>query len=145
LALNKIDDDVIWLASDVFFDDKILDLIIQSKQSCVLVDEKKCGEEEVKYDLDDNGYIKHLSKSLNDKHNGEALGVYLIKKNYLEVVREELANLGENDYAVTGFEKLIAKNKIHLVPVYVGNLFSQDVDFQTDLDYVKKHLSGKLN
>ena len=42
-ALNKIDDDVIWMNGDVFFDEKILDLLIDSKESACLVDQKKCG------------------------------------------------------------------------------------------------------
>ena len=36
-ALNKIDSDVIWMNGDVFFDKKILDLLIDSKESACLV------------------------------------------------------------------------------------------------------------
>ena len=42
-ALNKIYNDVIWMNGDVFFDEEILDLLLDSKISVCLVDRKKCG------------------------------------------------------------------------------------------------------
>ena len=51
LALRKINDDVICIDGDVYFDEKILDILLKTKHSCCLVDTKKCGSEESKYNL----------------------------------------------------------------------------------------------
>src|SRR5438309_4121790 len=64
LALKKIEDDAIWMNGDVYFDEGVLDLLINSKNSCCLVDQKKCSPEEVKYTTK-NGFINQLSKNLD--------------------------------------------------------------------------------
>src|SRR5437899_6132576 len=79
LALKQIEDDVIWMNGDVYFDKGILDLLMNNKSSCCLVDQNKCGPEEVKYSLKD-GFINKLSKVL-DGSAGESLGTNLIRKN----------------------------------------------------------------
>lgn len=50
-ALEKLDDDVIWLNGDVYFDAEILNFLRDSETSACLVDTKKCGDEEIKYTL----------------------------------------------------------------------------------------------
>src|SRR5262245_14802142 len=59
-ALCKIDDDVLWMNGDVFFDEAAIDLITGSEHSAMLVDTKKCGDEEIKYTLNDEGNIVEL-------------------------------------------------------------------------------------
>ena len=41
LALKKIEDDVIWLNGDVYFDPEILDLMFQSRESACLVNSEE--------------------------------------------------------------------------------------------------------
>ena len=40
-AVNKIDDDVIWMNGDVFFDEKILDFALEFKRICLSCRPKK--------------------------------------------------------------------------------------------------------
>ena len=64
MALEKIDDDVVWLNGDVYFDEKILDLLLRAKTPSSVVSRGKCGAEEVKYRDDENGLIIELSKNV---------------------------------------------------------------------------------
>lgn len=142
VAFKKIDDDVICMNGDVYFDDKILDLIIPSNYSCCLVDNKKCSDEEVKYNLNKSGFINQLSKIVNDP-NGESLGIYFFKKNDMILVRNELEKVDDLDYDEKAFENLCVNNKLKMVPIQVKNFFCKEIDFKNDLESVRKHLLGK--
>jgi len=102
LALEKIDDDVIWMNGDIYFEEGILELLLNENHSCCLVDNKKCGDEEIKYSLNQDGFIKELSKSVAIP-KGEALGINLIKKKDLDNFRNELDFVDDIDY----FEKAL--------------------------------------
>ena len=71
---------VLWLNGDVVFDPRVLPLIqehIESGRSFVCVNTESVAEEEVKYTLDDDGYIKELSKQVVGGL-GEAVGINFI-------------------------------------------------------------------
>ncbi|GAJ10625.1 unnamed protein product, partial [marine sediment metagenome] len=143
IALNKIKGaDVLWMNGDVFFDEDVLKLLVDCKNSCCLVDNKECGEEEIKYSLDKQGYIKGLSKQVKEA-KGEALGINSIKKEDLELFKKELENVNNNDYFEKAFENLTLNNKIKLMPVNIGRLFCHEIDFPEDLKKVKKYIRKK--
>lgn len=139
LALKKIEDDVIWMNGDVYFDEAILDLLNSSKYSCCLVEQKKCVSEEVKY-IVKGGFISRLSKSLSQSE-GESLGVNLIRKKDLHVFREELGKVNSKDYFEKALENLVLENKLKLKPIKVGSFFCKEMDFESDIKSVKKYLS----
>lgn len=139
-GLENIDEDVIWLNGDIYFDEKILNLMLKSKNSCSLVNKNNCGPEEIKYSLDDSGNIKNLSKEVN-LSIGESLGINLIKKNNLDIFRKALEKVNDSDYFEKALEKLISDNKLILKPVFVGNLFCKEIDFPEDLEEVKNYLN----
>ena len=71
---------VLWLNGDVVFDPQVLPLIqehIETGRSFVCVNTESVAEEEVKYTLDDDGYIKELSKQVVGGL-GEAVGINFI-------------------------------------------------------------------
>jgi len=87
-ALNKVDnDDVLWLNGDVVFDEQLIPRLIMANNSCVLVDNKKCGAEEVKYSTDSQGYMKSISKEVSPAE-GEALGINLVKRKDLPILKK---------------------------------------------------------
>lgn len=144
-ALNKVDDsDVLWLNGDVYFDNKIIDKLIKAKNSCVLVDNKKCGDEEVKYKVDSQGNINELSKCVKEAA-GEALGINLIKKDDLPLFIKHLEKVDDQDYFEKGLENMIIKDKSIIKPVNIDNLFCQEVDFPEDLNETKNHLHQESN
>lgn len=138
-ALSKIDDDVLWMNGDVYFWPEVLQKLAASETSAVLVDTKKCGDEEIKYTLDANGCIGELSKQVQNGI-GEAVGINLIKRQDLPVFREALEQVAAQDYFEKALENLTLSGKIVLKPVHLDELFCQEIDFPEDLESVKQHM-----
>lgn len=139
LALKKVDDDVIWLNGDVYFDADIPKLLLNAGFSCCLVDRKRCGPEEVKYNLNETKFIHNISKNVQEPQ-GECLGVNVVLKKDLAIFRNELEKVGNQDYFEKAMENLTVSKKIHLKPVDVGTLYCNEVDFEEDLKAVRNYL-----
>ncbi|HUV45507.1 MAG TPA: phosphocholine cytidylyltransferase family protein [Dehalococcoidia bacterium] len=139
-ALNKIDDeDVLWLNGDIVFDGKLISKLILANNSCVLVDNKTCGTEEIKYSTDSEGYIKSISKEVFPGE-GEALGINLVKRQELPALKKHLALIDDRDYFEKAIENMINEEHIRFSPVNVDALFCHEVDFPEDLEYVRAYL-----
>jgi choline kinase len=142
-ALNKINDDVLWMNGDVYFDQEILKLLIDSNDSACLVNKSECNAEEIKYDLTSEGYIKNISKSVAPSR-GEALGINLIREKDLEIFKSELKQVADTDYFEKALENLTVAGKIRLNPIDVGSFFCREIDFEEDLLAVQEyHLRKK--
>ena len=131
-ALNKIEEDVIWMNGDVFFDAEILNLLVNTNCSACLVNRKECGAEEIKYRLNQDGLIHHLSKSVTCAE-GEAPGINVIRKSDLKLFRDELERVADGDYFEKALENLTVSDQLKLVPVDVGPYFCREIDFEEDL------------
>ena len=142
-GLEKINDDVIVINSDLFLDHKLLNRMLDSDKSCILVNTKKGRKEAMKYVIDEKGYIKKLSKELSH-YKGESLGAYVIRKEYLNSFKHELANTDNQAYDSESLNKLIAKNILNFIPIYTNNLFCHEIDFTSDLKLVRNYLSKKI-
>lgn len=140
-ALSKLDEDVIWVNGDVFFEDSVLNLFDDQDSSVSLVDNSKTSDEEVKYTTGGNGYINNISKEVENAQ-GESLGINLIKKGDIANFKEELANVDNQDYFEKALENLIINNKLNLKPVDIGDKFVKEVDFLEDLEEVKNYLNN---
>ena len=141
-ALDKINDDVLWMNGDVYFEKEILDLMFGSTESACLVNKSECNSEEIKYDLTPEGYIKNISKTVEFSH-GEALGINMIRKNDLDIFRSELKKVEDTDYFEKALENLTVAGKIKLKPIDVGNLFCREIDFEQDLLAVQEYHLNK--
>lgn len=139
-ALDKINDDVLWLNGDVFFDKELISMLIKERKSCILVDNKKCGEEEVRYSINSDGYVSKISKEI-ESPEGEALGINLIRKTDLSVFKKHLNLIGNHDYFEKAVENMIIQNSINILPVNTNGLFCHEIDFMEDLEFVRNYLS----
>lgn len=139
LALQKVDDDVIWLNGDVYFDADVPKLLLDTGFSCCLVDRKRCGTEEVKYNLNEAKFIHNISKNVQDPQ-GECLGVNVILKNDLDAFRDELEKVDNQDYFEKAMENLAVSKKILLKAVDVGEFYCNEIDFEGDLKAVRDYL-----
>lgn len=138
-ALKKINSDVIWMNGDVVFDAKILDRLLALDKTSMIVDTKRCGEEEVKYSLDEQGYIAGLSKELVDA-GGEALGINMFKGDALKELIHQLELVDDKDYFEKAIENMIKNNHVKVLPVYAENLYCKEIDFLADLKEVVDHV-----
>ena len=139
-ALNKVyDDDVLWLNGDVVFDEKVLEPIIDFNGSCMAVNTSSVSEEEVKYNINQDGSIRKVSKIIIDGL-GEAVGINKIAQNHLELLKDSLQNCEPQDYFERGLEFSIEKG-LKLFPLDVSNHLCIEVDFIADLESVNNRLS----
>ena len=97
-ALNKIhNEDVLWLNGDVVFDADILKPIIDYNGSCMAVNTDSVAEEEVKYNTNNDGTIRQVSKIITDGL-GEAVGINKITKENLNLFKKSLEICEADDY-----------------------------------------------
>ena len=132
-AVNHIDDkDILWINGDVVFEPEIIERILLEEGSFVAVNNARVGKEEVKYTVDDQGFINAISKDIKNPL-GEALGINLIQSKYLAEFKKKLAIVDNHDYFEKSMELLIVDHGPVFRPQPVGELFCIEVDFQKDL------------
>lgn len=130
-CLRHLDDDILWMNGDVVFDKEILDLVLYAPQAnIVCVDKKRCGEEEVKYRVNDQGHILEISKSVANPQ-GEAVGINLVRRDTLPLLIEALERCDDMDYFEKGIEICIDKNVVWL-PQDISAHRCVEVDFAED-------------
>lgn len=143
LGLEDLDDDVLWLNGDVVFDPGILELIMEEKnENLICVDNKKVGEEEVKYTLASNGYIKELSKTISDGL-GEAVGINYVRRESLPILIESLRECDDQDYFERGVEIAIEKGE-KFKALNIQENFCIEVDFPEDLEKAREYCKEAL-
>ena len=130
-ALNKVNEDVLWLNGDVLFHPSVLHKILETNLSVLVVNEAAVGEEEVKYRTDKHGLIVELSKQVNHPQ-GEALGINFFKQQDLSILKQELERCKPSDYFEKAIEEGIKKG------LRVGNISIDlnecvEIDFPEDL------------
>lgn len=138
-ALEKVDDDALWLNGDVYFERGVLRKLMKSPNSSCLVNTLACSDEEIKYTLNRDGYIHELSKSVSCGL-GEAVGINLIRRDDLRIFREELRNVQGDDYFERALENLTLSDRVRLRPVELGTEFCKEIDFETDLQEVISYI-----
>lgn len=137
LGLSRIgkNDDVIFLNGDVVFNPDILNLIMDNRiNNLICVNNNKVGEEEIKYNLDNRGYINQISKVI--KHPlGEAIGINYINRESIPILTHCLELCSDDDYFEKGIELAIG-NGVKFLPLNIGNRFCVEIDFEEDLEKV---------
>ena len=126
---------VLWLNGDVVFDPRVLPLIqehIETGRSFVCVNTESVAEEEVKYTLDDDGYIKELSKGVVDGL-GEAVGINFISAEDKATLIKRLDEAGDQDYFERGIELGIEQDDLKVEALDISQFHIVEVDFDEDL------------
>ena len=130
------DGGALWLNGDVVFEPGLLEAIkpyVEQGRSAVCVNTESVAEEEVKYTVDDEGFIKELSKTVVGGL-GEAVGINYVSGGDLDVLRRRLEEVGDQDYFERGIELAIAEDGLRVVPVDISQWACLEIDFQADLD-----------
>jgi len=127
---------VLWMNGDVVFDPRILGraiALIERDQSFVTVNTAKVSDEEVKYTVDAEGYIKELSKTVKGGI-GEAVGINYISSRDKQAFMRQLQRVDDQDYFERGLELAIVENGLLLEPMDISDLYAVEVDFAEDLE-----------
>ena len=140
-ALKKYHtESVLWLNGDVVFDKRVFDLLIpyiNKNESFVSVNDQEVGEEEVKYTLDSEGFIKEISKTVKNGL-GEAVGINFISSKDINFFIKRLEECDDNDYFEKGIEMAIQHDQIKVNAVDISKFRCMEVDFLEDLENVNR-------
>lgn len=129
------DGGVLWMNGDVVFDPEILIRVtpdFEAGHSFVVVNTAKVTDEEVKYTLDDAGYINQLSKSVFGGL-GEAVGINHVSSSDKAKLIERLEEIGDQEYFERGIEVGIEKDGLRFKAIDISDLYAIEVDFDEDL------------
>jgi len=128
--------DVLWLNGDVVFVPGLLDSLrpaIEAGTSFVAVNTASVAEEEVKYTLDGDGYVKELSKEVVDGL-GEAVGINFVAAGDRPTLVRYLDACDDQDYFERGIEIAISEAGLRVAAVDISAFGCVEVDFEPDLD-----------
>ena len=127
---------VLWLNGDVVFVPGLLDDLrphIDAGHTFVAVNTASVADEEVKYTLDREGYVRELSKKVVGGL-GEAIGINYVTPADREVLVEHLERCPDNEYFERGLETAIAEAGMRIAAVDISEYGCVEVDFEPDLD-----------
>jgi choline kinase len=133
---------VLWMNGDVVFDSEVLvraNELIDTDQSFICVNTSAVGDEEVKYTIDDQGFVALLSKQV-DNALGEAVGINYVSGSDRANLILGLAACEDSDYFERGIEITIAQDGTKVIPLDITDLFAVEVDFEEDLSRANAHL-----
>jgi choline kinase len=127
---------VLWMNGDVVFDPQVLVRsahLIESDQSFVTVNTSSVSDEEVKYTVTPEGYIRELSKTVVGGL-GEAVGINYISSSSKATLITQLGRVKNQDYFERGLELAIEQNNLLVEPVNISDLYAVEIDFAADLE-----------
>ena len=138
-GLNKIEEeDVLWLNGDVVFEKELLPQIIQCSESCMAVNTNSVGEEDIKYNIIEDGTIKDVSKAVNPAL-GKAVGINKIILSDLHQFKANLEKCNNQDYFEKALE-LSIQNGMKVIPVDISDYLCMEIDFVDDLKQINKKI-----
>jgi CDP-glycerol glycerophosphotransferase len=115
---------------------------LRDDRSFVAVNTASVGEEEVKYDLDEDGSIRLLSKEVPDPL-GEAVGINYVSVADKPSLVSALEDCGPRDYFERGVELSIMRDRRRYEAVDVSTSLCIEVDFISDLARANKEIAGR--
>jgi choline kinase len=130
------DGPVLWMNGDVVFDPEVLRRLqpfLESDRSALAVNTAAVAEEEVKYTVDDEGFVRELSKTVVGGL-GESVGINVIAGHDKAAFVAGLQECAETDYFERGLELAIQHDGVKVTPVDISDLFAVEVDFAEDLE-----------
>ncbi|MGN6610883.1 MAG: NTP transferase domain-containing protein [Angustibacter sp.] len=126
---------VLWMNGDVVFDPEVLRRLqphLDAGRSAVAVNTSTVADEEVKYTVDEAGFVRELSKTVVGGL-GEAVGINVISDADKAAFVRGLTDCADQDYFERGLELAIERERVQVVPVDISDLFAVEVDFEEDL------------
>ncbi|MGH8960351.1 MAG: NTP transferase domain-containing protein [Jatrophihabitantaceae bacterium] len=136
---------VLWMNGDVVFERAVLDRaapMIASEQSFVAVNTASVGDEEVKYTVDADGWIRDLSKTAQSAL-GEAVGLNFVSAADKAALIARLDDVDDQDYFERGIELAIERNGLRFAALDISDLSAVEVDTPEDLARANQSLRDR--
>lgn len=148
-AREEINDDLIVMNADVFFEDAVLDNLIENQNEIILVSDKsriEVGDYFFKLN-NDNRVIRYGKDLLLEERSCEYVGMAKISKKYCPIFRERLESLIEKEEYSLWWENVLysfTDENINLISTMdVEGRFWAEIDFLDDykriLDFIEEN------
>ncbi|MFY0407284.1 NTP transferase domain-containing protein [Solicola sp. PLA-1-18] len=138
---------VLWLNGDVVFDRELLGLLdghLDDDRTFVAVNTESVAEEEVKYTLDADGYVRELSKTVDTSVGlGEAVGINFVAAADKAVLVSRLEECDDQDYFERGIELAVERDGLRVQALDISAYPCIEVDQQEDLDHANAVLGDR--
>jgi len=135
---------VLWLNGDVVFDPRLLQElrpVLEADENLISVNTAATAEEEIKYTVDEDGYVAQLSKTVVGGL-GEAVGINYVSSKDKAVLMDHLRACAPTDYFERAIETAIASGDLRFRPVDISAFSAVEVDYEEDLlraDDLRRH------
>ncbi len=139
----------ILLDSDILFDPKIIQRMVQEPGTALALNRHELGEEEIKVIVDNDNRVVEISKVCSvDDAVGESVGIEKMDSEYSEALFAELDRMitGEqmiNVFYERAFERLIAQGHFFRI-VDTTDYFSIELDTVEDFNSAKQLIPAYL-
>lgn len=145
------EEDLIVLAGDVVFEEAVIERLVVSDSSEVILcaHRKACGEEEVKV-VRKGLEVLRLGKTLSPKDSyGEFLGVFYLKKTLLPRTRDivgQMIQKGQKGcYLFDLLNRLIEEKPGCVSMLEVNDLLWEDIDFPSDVQRASEKIYAQTS
>lgn len=147
-AKDFLDDDVIIMNGDVFFESSVLEIILEEKLDPVLFcDSTRKEEADYKFYYEDSKLIKYGKELTGNNVSAEYVGIAKISKKLISIFINQLEKLIRNQHHGIWWEDVLySLTKKH--NIYVRNIsgkFWAEVDFIEDYERILKFRDYKIN
>jgi choline kinase len=147
-AKDFLDDDIIIMNGDVFFEHSLLGDIINEQLSPVLFcDNSRKEEADYKFYYEDSKLIKYGKELEGEDISGEYIGIAKIAKEFLPIFKERLDELIKTQQHGLWWENVLY-SLISEYDIYVKEIngkFWAEVDYIEDYERILKFRNYKLN
>jgi len=139
-------DDLLVMNGDVFIEEQILDILLQSSKSPLfLSDSSRIEDADYKFQWDNNLLLKYGKELSIDETTGEYVGIAKISKNDILFMKEKLNKMISNQKHTYWWEDIFYRN-IEKKPVYIKDIkgiFWAEVDYIEDYERIKEYIQEK--
>lgn len=133
---------VLWLNGDVVFHETILGRVkaaVENDESFMVVNQAETGDEEVKYEVDENRRIVKVGKGLTVAR-GEAVGINGVSAKDRPLLVEALQQVSDSAYFEDAIQALTLDGRASFVTVEVTDEEAVEIDTEEDLRVVVEHM-----
>ena len=148
LAREHLIDDFLYFNADVLFHRDVVGRLLKSSYtSCLAIDLKKCGDEEVKVLLDNNERIDSIGKDIDvSEAAGEYIGIgkhgSTGNKRFVEILEREVNNGNSNMFFEFALNDMLEEHNFQMVNV--SDLPCIEIDFLEDLEEARNNVMPQI-
>jgi len=148
LAKEHLLDDFLYFNADVLCHRDVVGRLLKSPYpSCLAIDIKNCGEEEVKILLDDNDRINSIGKDIDvSEATGEFIGIgkhgLIGNKRFVEILEREVNNDNSNMFFEFALNDMLKEFDFHMIDI--SDLPCIEIDFIEDLEEARNNIMPQI-